>query len=147
MKILLLLLAMVMINLFACTTEPVSKESKNVTLLFNAATLLKQTLKENVSQIGDPKSESVDIDRDNSIVHSYEKDNFQMIISYDASTQKPYDIFITTVDQNYPENVNIYYSVAGVSPVDTAYEINILKSMNDLSLVRAISLIPKNKNE
>ncbi len=132
--------------LVSCEENKVAQQSKTGSRpFFPVDVVIKQTLQENMDLLGKPNSISVDIERDSAIVHNYEKDNFQMIVTYNTGTKMPLEVFVTTVNKFYPDDINEYYNIAHVNTKDSSYTLVPYKSMNDLELFRGLSIIPKSQ--
>ena len=73
----------------------------------------------------------------------YEKQGYQLVVSFNKSTRMTTDFFLSLDAQDYPEDFNVYLKVGRLSLKDTAlYTIQPQRSMNDPSLFTGINIYP-----
>lgn len=126
--------------------QPASR--KHLVALFPFNKIVHQTIDENTALLGKPATVVSDIANDSTIIHHFEKGDYELVITYSANTKKPVELYLTTLDDQYPDNVNVYFDIINFKLKDTINnQIVFHKSMNDTSLYSGLSIIPKSVDE
>lgn len=125
--------------------QPVHQKSAGI---FPVNRIITQNIEENTALLGQPANIVSDIENDSTIIHHFEKNGYELVITYSANTKKPVELYLTTLDDQYPDNVNVYFDIINFKLKDTINnQIVFHKSMNDTSLYSGLSIIPKSVDE
>ena len=75
----------------------------------------------------------------------YEKQGYQLVVSFNKNTRMTTDFFLSLEADDYPEDYNVYLKVGRLNVKDTSfYTVQPQRSMNDPSLFTGITIYPAN---
>lgn len=132
----------------SCNSKKQQPASRKHVAIFPFNKIVHQTIEENTALLGEPASTVSDIENDSTIIHHFEKSGYELVITYSANTKKPVELYLTTLDDQYPDNVNDYFDIINFKIKDTiSNQIVFHKSMNDTSLYSGLSIIPKSVDQ
>ncbi len=137
----LLVLTALLTGVCSCTNSERPVARKKLTSLFPVPEVMNNTLANNIDLLGEPNSQNIDEDQDSAIIHIYEMDRFQMIITYNARKKTVNEVFLTTRDEMFPESVGDYYRIGSLNPTDSSYRLIAHRSMNDLALFNGLTIV------